>query len=293
MARETVARFGAGARIGDYRVEHELAVEETSVVYVATHVVLPRQAHLKVTHPGARTAAVQVLREACILEALSHAGIPRIHECGVLAESRPWTATERMTGATLKQLAGDGALALSDLVVLVRDVADILAHAHERGVVHRRLTASAVVRTSRRRCAHAVVAWGDARTLDSATHEVVDARDDVRALGELAFRALTGRAFEAGATARFATAAPAELARLIDEMLAEPVARPPASEVFERAMWLCETLEAAPLMERPRWTPPQGFAPEPVATKPASARLGTDDDLGTFAIRIGRARTNG
>src|SRR4051812_46264386 len=112
MVRETSVRFVAGARIGDYRVAREAAIEETSVVYLATHVVLPRQAELKVTHPGSRTAAIQLLREACILEALSHAGIPRVHECGVLSDRRPWSAIERMSGATLKQLAGDGPLAL-------------------------------------------------------------------------------------------------------------------------------------------------------------------------------------
>ena len=151
MARETAVRFAAGARVGDYCIDREVAFEETCVVYLATHVVLPRQTLLKVTHPGSRSAAVQLLREACILEALSHAGIPRVHECGVLADRRPWSAIERMTGATLKQLAGESPLPLSDLAVMLRDVADILQHAHERGVVHRRLTAHAIVRTQDRK----------------------------------------------------------------------------------------------------------------------------------------------
>ena len=55
----TSDRFAQGARIGDYVVDRELAYEASSIVYFATHVVLPRQAHIKVTHPGSRTAAIQ------------------------------------------------------------------------------------------------------------------------------------------------------------------------------------------------------------------------------------------
>lgn len=281
MPRETAVRFAPGARIGDYLVECEVAIEEAAVVYLATHVVLPRQAQVKVTHPGSRTAAVQLLREACILEALSHAGIPRVHECGVLADRRPWSAIERVPGAMFKQLAGDGPLALSDLVVALRDVADILQHAHDRGVVHRRLTATAIVRTERRRSGHAICDWRDARTLDTETDVSVDPRDDVHALGTIAFRALTGRPHEpAMSAAPYCSAAPAELIALVDQMVAEPVARPAASEVFDRALWLCDTLEVPPLFERPRWTPPQGFVPEGVSvTRPAG-------DHSEFAVRI-------
>jgi len=282
MARETTARFAPGARIGDYLVEREVAIEETAVVYLATHVVLPRQAQVKVTHPGSRTAAVQLLREACILEALSHAGIPRVHECGVLADRRPWSAIERMPGATFKQLSGDGPLGLSDLVVALRDVADILQHAHERGVVHRRLTATTIVRTQSRRSGHAICDWSDARTLDTGTDVSVDPRDDVFALGTIAFRALTGQPHEpATSAAPHCPAAPPELAALVDQMVAEPVARPSACEVFERALWLCDTLEVSPLFERPRWTPPQGFVSEGVsAARPAG-------DRSEFVVRIG------
>jgi serine/threonine-protein kinase len=281
MAPETAVRFAPGARIGDYLVEREVAIQETAVVYLATHVVLPRQAHVKVTHPGSKTAAVQVLREACILEALSHAGIPRVHECGVLSDRRPWSAIERIPGAMLKQLAGDGPLALADLAVALRDIADVLQHAHERGVVHRRLTAAAIVRTQRRRGGHAICDWTDARTLDSETDTGVDPRDDVHALGTIVFRLLTGRPHEpATSAAPYSPAAPAELVALVDQMVAEPVARPAASEVFERALWLCDTLEVSPLFERPRWTPPQGIGSEGISVNHPTG------DHSEFAVRI-------
>src|SRR5262245_7281597 len=185
-------RFAPGDRIGDYHVEREVSYEENAVVYLGTHVVLPRQAYLKVTHPGSRAAAVQLLREACILEALSHAGIPRVHECGVLADRRPWCAIEVMPGVKLSRILADGPIAMADLVIALRDLADVLRHAHERGVVHGRLTAGAIVCTQRRRCGHAIADWGDAHTLDSESGVIVDPRDDIHALGGIAFRALTG-----------------------------------------------------------------------------------------------------
>lgn len=276
-------RFGPGDRIGDYHVERQVAYEENAVVYLATHAVLPRQAYLKVTHPGSRDAAIQLLREACILEALSHAGIPRVHECGVLADRRPWSAIERMPGVTFARFAGDGPIAATDLVVALRDVADILRHAHERGVVHRRLTATAIVRTQRRRCGYAIGDWRDAHTLDTEAELTVDTRDDIRALGDIAFRALTGVACEPSVSAAtHCPAAPAELIDVIDQMLAEPVARPTANELFEQALRLCDTLEIAPLLERPRWTPPQVHVPEGVSSTAAAER---------FSIRIGRVRS--
>jgi serine/threonine protein kinase len=279
----TSDRFGPGQRIGDYHVEREIAYEAYAVVYLATHVVLPRQAYIKVTHPGSREAAVQLLREACILEALSHAGIPRVHECGMLPDHRPWAALERMPGVTFARFAGEGPIAVSDLVVALRDVADILRHAHERGVVHGRLTATAIVRTQRKRCGYAVCDWGDAHALDTEAELTVDTRDDILALGTIAFRALTGMAPEASVSAAVhCPAAPTELITLIDQMLAEPVARPTAAEVLERALWLCEVLEVAPLLERPRWTPPQGFVSEGVSEGSAPEN---------FTIRIGSVRS--
>lgn len=281
----TSDRFAAGARIGDYRVEYEVAIDATAVVYLATHVVLPRQVHIKVTHPGSRTAAVQLLREACLLEALSHIAIPRVYECGALADRRPWCAVEVMSGITLKQLAGDGPLALSDLVVVLRDIADVLRHAHEHGVVQRRLLTSTIVRTQRHRGGFAISDWSDARTLDS--DPALDPKDDIYALGTIAFRALTGRPAEPSVSvATYCPAAPPELISLIDQMLGEPVGRPAASEVFERAVWLCDTLKIAPLLERPRWTPPQGYVAERVSAE------SIDPDRSGFAIRISRVRTS-
>jgi serine/threonine protein kinase len=274
-------------RIGDYRIERELGVEETSVVYLGVHTVLPRQAAVKVLHAlplevaaavatGAadqgvllseseRAVALRVLREACLLEALSHPGIPRVFECGILPDRRPWAAFERIDGVTLASLMAGGPMAIADVVPILRDVGDLLAHAHGRGAAHRRLTADAIVRTPDRGCSVCVRDWGDARMPDREAQLLEDAWDDVRALGAVVFHALTGRAPDAEvSTAERCPGAPAELAALVDQMLAaEPAERPPSDEVRDRARWLADTFEPR-MSDRLRWAPPVGLTRESI-----------------------------
>jgi serine/threonine protein kinase len=265
-------RFVAGFLIGDYRIEREVRHEDTGMVYGAVHLVLPRIAAVKVMHPSQlwmRSLAVQILREGCILEALSHPGVPRVFECGVLSDKRPWVAMELVEGASITELANDGPLAISDLVVALRTVADVLEHAHARGVVHHRLTESVVVRTPKRQSPFSVRGWGDVVTHDSASL-AAEPSSDIYALGEIALRALTGAPPPVGASAQaLHPSAPAELTALIDEMLAPaPSARPTATDVRDRATWLAETLEL----------PRTESAPKPIR----------DDPSGMFNIRIHR-----
>ena len=274
--------FGSGARVGDYTIDREYSREDRVVTYEATHLVLPRKALLTVLGGAvSREAAVTLLREACLLEALSHTGIPRVFECGVLADRRPWVAFERVEGASLAGVLTQGPMGVSDLVGLVRDVADILHHAHSRGVIHKALTADSIVRTPTRQSSICVRGWSNARTSNPIE---LDARDDVYALGAIAFRALTGCLHTPNVSStEWSPSAPAELTALIDVMLdATPRVRPTSDEVRERARWLATTIEQLTI-EKPRWTPPNGLdrdTHEPVPTQSSS-----------FSIRIGRTRT--
>lgn len=289
MSRTTTGdRFIAGSRIGDYTIEQEVGIEETGVVYLARHVVLPRHAAIKVMHGGDawnKSVAVQMLREACLVEALSHPGIPRVYECGVLSDRRPWTAFEHIDGESVGSLITDTPLAVADVVVLVRDVAEILDHIHQRGLVLRKLPAESLIRTPGRRFPFAIRQWGHACTLDAGGKAQVDARDDVRQLGKIAFRALTGeRPATNGSTSDRYPGAPRDVAALIDSMLSGQRGLCPSSaEVRDRAKWLADMLELVPAMDKPRWTPPHGLD-DKVTT--------IEDAITGFTIRIaGRTPT--
>jgi len=274
----------SGTRIGDYVVERELRTEAAGPVYLTKHVVLPRKAAVKVMREdGGKQRAVQMLREACLVEALSHPGIPRVYECGVLPDRRPWTAFEYIDGEPLDRSIGEIPLPVADVVVMMRDVADILDHIHQRGIVHRHIAAASIVRAPQRRFAVTLVQWGEAHTLDTQESKV-DPKDDVHELGRIAFRALTGAvATTGGASTDRYPGAPGEVASLIDQMMtADRRRRPTSSEVRDRAKWLAETLEMVPV--EPTRRTRDNVAPEATAE--------TEDVGGGFSIRIsGRTRT--
>jgi hypothetical protein len=245
-------------RIGDYTVEREIRREDGSTTYRAVHLVLPRHASIRVLQAASKPLAMQMLREACILEALSHPGVPRVFECGVL-DGRPWVAMELVEGPTLGELCREGPLAIADLVLAIRTIAEVLEHAHGRGVIHQRLGENAVVRAQARHAPFTVVGWGSVGTRDGSGN--AEPWRDVHALGGLAFRALTAAPHAPGSSARAsAPAAPNELVELIDDMLT-PHRRPSAADVRERASWLADTVvprkstrEMAPIEPAPRDT---------------------------------------
>lgn len=289
----TSDRFAPGWRIGDYTIERDLGDR-----YEAKHVLLPRRVKLDVMHPqfaGLKPVAVRMMREACILEAMRHPGVPRVFEVGVVADgrtNRPWVASEIVEG---EQLAPATRLAPGEVLELIRDVADVLAHAHERGVVHRRLRREAILRgDGSRGFPLCVVDWSDARA-----DETDDARaDDVLALGLLALQALTGTEpqMPLRAAADLATGAPARLCMMIDDLVVpNPMCRPSAAEVRARAKLIAEAPhdDDEPIIEEnvvlvdisrgapppiptvsTRWTPPLGVTSAPPKVTPHGVGIG-------------------
>ena len=282
-------------RIGEYRIMRQLSATPTSVSYFGIHLVLPRRAVVKVMTTTTPQIAVRVLREAYFLESLQHPGVVRCYESALLPDKRPWFARELVEGPMLASMFEPSALQRREALAIVRDLAEILQHAHQRGIVHGNLRADRIVVTGRsRNYPLCIVDWSDARTHDAAplpyvpspvswhytAPEVihghgVDDRADVYALGVNAYQLLTGvMPYERGAdlTSGRTTHVPAqtrcpdaprELAALVDRMLShDPFERPTSAEICTDLTWLLDANEvaaAAVRIRKPRWTPPISF----------------------------------
>jgi serine/threonine protein kinase len=297
--------FKPGDRIGHYRVEAELGASGAGVLLRAQHLVLPRRVLIKLVHPAfaaVQDHVVQILREACILEAIGHPGVPMVYESGVLRDRRPWFALEAITGPTLDDALAPGPLDFVEVASVIRDLAEILEHAHRRGVIHRGLRPDRVVITSDRRYPLCIPDWSEAIAHDAAPHAlpaipdharayvapelahdlgVIDDRADMFALGVIAYRALTG----APASAR--TARPEthnELVAIIEACLSyDRFDRPSAGEVRVALDGVLDRIAiAAARGVRPDASPVQQHA----AAQFTTPRGKMDDDVSTRSSRV-------
>jgi serine/threonine-protein kinase len=268
---------GTVDRIGNYELDEVRGTTAAWTEYVASHLLLPRRAVIKLMHAADdRGAAVAMLRESCLLEALHHPGIIRVYESGI-HEGRPWFAAELVEARSIKHLMAPGALDRVDAIALLRDVAEIIDHAFRRGVIHCGLRPERILMTGGTRAFPLCITdWSDARTHDAklqqhvptaeawhytspelACGDPIDDRTDVFALGVIAYQLLTGKLpFESGIVAIVddgttqhvptelgCPGAPPELTRLIDTMLAyDRWDRPSAAEVFVELSWLADAL---------------------------------------------------
>ena len=128
------------AALGDsYRIERELGGGGMSHVYVARETALGRQVVIKVLPPE-MSAAVNIerfRREIQLVASLQHPHIVTVHSAGQAGDLLYYTMP-LVEGESLRaRLARDGALSAYETVRILSDVADALAYAHSRGVVHR------------------------------------------------------------------------------------------------------------------------------------------------------------
>lgn len=138
-----------GLNIAHYRVTAKLGAGGMGVVYRAHDEQLDRDVALKVlpassfNDPAART---RLLREARSAAGLNHPNICTIHEVGE-AEGQAYIAMELVEGEPLSGRLTAGALPAEQVLRHGIQIADALAHAHERQIVHRDLKSANVVVT--------------------------------------------------------------------------------------------------------------------------------------------------
>ncbi|MCI0341027.1 MAG: protein kinase, partial [Planctomycetales bacterium] len=125
--------------IGPYEILEEIGRGGYGVVYRARHRGTSRIVALKVlvTPEGAEPVAAQrFLREIETARSLDHPGIVRVLDAGE-ESGRPWMALEMVEGRSLFEALRDEPLDWRGAATIARDLADALAYAHARGVLHR------------------------------------------------------------------------------------------------------------------------------------------------------------
>jgi hypothetical protein len=131
---------GAGRNFGRYEILEEVARGAMGIVYRARDPGLARLVALKVLIAGEGASEEQIQRfqrEARASASLSHPNIVPIHEVGEQDGVRFFTMAF-VEGLSLDRLLRrDGALPPRQALLVARDAARALQHAHDRGIVHR------------------------------------------------------------------------------------------------------------------------------------------------------------
>ncbi|HKV71850.1 MAG TPA: serine/threonine-protein kinase [Gemmatimonadales bacterium] len=204
------------ALAGRYRIERELGGGGMSRVYLAEEVGLGRKVVVKVLAPelSAGVNADRFRRETQLAASLQHPHIVPLLTAGTAGDLLYFTMPF-VEGESLRaRVKREGALPLRDAGRILHDVADALAYAHARGVVHRDIKPDNVLLSGN----HALVAdFGIAKAISSsggssgltsvgvaigtpaymapeqaAGDPTVDHRADIYSFGAMAYEALSG-----------------------------------------------------------------------------------------------------
>jgi serine/threonine-protein kinase len=278
----------AGHLVSAYRIERLVGMGGMGWVYRARHEFSARSVALKILREDQLAfdrSIDRMMREATILASVSHGGIPRFFECGMLDDGRPWIAMELVEGVALAQrMQQRGALDADAVIDFVTSVAEVLAAAHARGVTHRDLKPDNIIlATDDARFPVRVIDWGIAHHLAGARftnmNEAIgtptymapeQARGgptgghcDVYGLGVVAYHALTGRPPFIGASsveilvqhlnrpapqlAPRCPDAPYGLVELVERMLRKDYAERPSAEEIRATLEALRSDRRAPL----------------------------------------------
>jgi hypothetical protein len=211
----TASFFPPGTVVaGRYEVAEEIGRGGVAVVYAARDRQVGSDVALKVLVPApavAHLVRARTRREIVAVRALAHPNVVPIYD---LVEEGPWTVLvmERVLGGDLQAIVAErGPLPPEQVAAIGQGVAEALAAAHRRGIVHRdvkprnilidgdgrpRLTDFGAARVDGQETL--TETGGVIGTLDYAAPEVMvgsrgDARADIHALGLTLYLALTGR----------------------------------------------------------------------------------------------------
>jgi eukaryotic-like serine/threonine-protein kinase len=217
-ARLALERLGTTLK-GKWRLDNLLGVGGMAAVYSATHRNGSRAAvkllHGHVAADGAMR--VRFLREGYVANAVDHPGVVRVIDDDTTDAGEAFLVMELLEGKTLDSARRAGELSTGLVLDLMGQLLDVLAAAHEKGILHRDIKPENLFLTFEGRLK--VLDFGIARVRDAASGGTsvtqtgatmgtpafmapeqalgvsaeVDARTDLWAVGATLFTLLTGR----------------------------------------------------------------------------------------------------
>jgi serine/threonine protein kinase len=126
----------------EYRIRALIGEGTLGTVYAALHPSGARAAVKVLHHAGAdKNATVRFLADAHIVQSLHHPHVVDLIEAGTLPAGHRYLMTELLVGETLgERLRRVGSLPIADVLDFAAQAASALDAAHEKGLVHGRLT---------------------------------------------------------------------------------------------------------------------------------------------------------
>jgi serine/threonine protein kinase len=287
-----------GEKLGPYRLDAKIGEGGMGVVYRARDEELNRDVAVKVLAAGMldQLGKDHLLKEAQLASALNHPNICTIYQIGRVDDGF-YLVMELVEGQPLNEMARTTKLTTEAVIRYGVQIADALAHAHDRQIIHRDLKGGNVVITHDGRVK--VLDFGLARRLDKATVDAITRlqvsverdrsivgtlpymapevltgdtgsyQSDIWALGVLLYEAVTGQLPFSGSTPFGLSAAilhelPRPLPPSVPPGLSAVIMRCLAKDLkdrFQRAGEIrstLETIQSAAIVSEPRREEPTG-----------------------------------
>jgi predicted Ser/Thr protein kinase len=214
-----VRNLAPGSRLGRFEIVQVLGEGAMGIVYLATDHEIERPVAIKTLRAMAEVSVAagteleaRFLKEAKLAGRLQHPNVVTVYEVGREGDL-PFIAMEYVEGEALSRVAAAGSgLATGARLDIVRQVAQALQHAHERGVLHRDIKPGNILVTRDRRVK--VADFGIGKLLSSGTGDLtrtgqmlgspaymspeqirgekLDGRSDLFSLGVVSYELLTG-----------------------------------------------------------------------------------------------------
>jgi tRNA A-37 threonylcarbamoyl transferase component Bud32 len=175
----------------EFEILRPLGVGGMASVFLGREVALRRLVAIKVPRPELAddpTIRARFEREARAAARLRHPGIAGIHRIARLDDGTPYLIMEYVDGPTLAdRLRADGPLPRGEAIDLLGQVAEALAEAHDRGVIHRDVRPGNVLLTDHDSRA-VLTDFGIAGILDTGAEVVTRITRPGELLGDPAYR---------------------------------------------------------------------------------------------------------